>query len=65
MILVVQVIDLVLLKRGNGLVALKAGEIADAVSIGDLDGFPLAYLLYEIDDDNVETEIVGLCAPLI
>ncbi|KAK6703586.1 hypothetical protein SNK04_013514 [Fusarium graminearum] len=44
---------------------LTVGEITEAVLIGNFDDFPLDDLPDEIDDDYVETEIVGLCAPLI
>ncbi|KAM0349557.1 hypothetical protein ACHAP4_010335 [Fusarium culmorum] len=44
---------------------LNVTEITEAVLIGDFDDFPLDDLPDEIDDDYVETEIVGLCAPLI
>ncbi|EKJ76554.1 hypothetical protein FPSE_03314 [Fusarium pseudograminearum CS3096] len=44
---------------------LNVAEITEAVLIGDFEDFPLDDLPDEIDDDYVETEIVGLCAPLI
>ncbi|XEV07499.1 hypothetical protein FSHL1_012786 [Fusarium sambucinum] len=44
---------------------LTVGEIPEAVLIGDFDDIPLDDLPDKIDDDYVETEIVGLCAPVI
>jgi ankyrin repeat protein len=45
--------------------SLTVGELTEAVFIGGFDDFPMDDLPDEIDDDYVETEIVGLCAPLI
>ncbi|RGP77704.1 ankyrin repeat domain-containing 52 [Fusarium longipes] len=44
---------------------LTVGEITEAVLIGNYADFPMDDLPDEIDDDYVETEIMGLCAPLI
>lgn len=44
---------------------LTVGEITEAVLIGEFDDFPMDDLPDEVDDDYVETEVIGLCAPLI